>query len=71
MKKITIRKDEMVTDIRYFEVEISSEDFPEILNDDFSIENMSDEMHDELGELDWDFVADRIGDPDTSYRIKQ
>lgn len=70
MKKITLRKIEYIQDVRYYDVEISSEDFPEILNEDFSIENMSDEMHDELGELDWDFVNDKAISPDVEYRIK-
>ena len=49
MKKITLRKIEYIQDVRYYDVEVSSEEFPEILKEDFSIENMSDEMHDELG----------------------
>lgn len=71
MKKITLRKIEYIQDVRYYDVEISSEDFPEILNEDFSIENMSDEMHDELGGLDWDFVNDKAMSPDVEYRIKE
>jgi hypothetical protein len=70
MKKITIRKREIETDVRYFDAEISSEDFPEILNEDFSIDTMSDEMQDELGELDWDFVHDKAISPDIECRIR-
>jgi hypothetical protein len=48
MKKITIRKREIVTDVRWYEAEISSEDFPEILKEDFDINDCSDELQDEL-----------------------
>lgn len=71
MKKITIRKEEMVTDIRYYAVEISSEDFPEILADDFDINNCSDELDEALDESDWDLVAERVGDPNTTFSIKE
>ena len=70
MKKITILKKEIVTDVRWYEAEISAEDFPEIMEEDFSMENMSDEMWDELGELDWEFVDDKALSPDVEYSIK-
>lgn len=71
MKKITILKKEIVTDVRWYEAEISAADFPEIMEEDFSIENMSDEMSDELGELDWEFVNDKALSPDVEYSIKK
>lgn len=71
MKKMTIRKREIVTNVRYFYAEISAEDFPKILNDGFDINDCSDELFDKLGELDWDFVHDKALSPDTGYFIKK
>lgn len=71
MKKITIRRAEMYTDINYHTTEISSEQFPEILDPGFSIENASDELYEYLSECDWEFLNDRVGDPDYSYRIME
>ena len=61
----------MITDVHFYEAEISSEDFPEILAEDFDIDECSDELTDELGELDWDHVGNRTGDPDTSFFVKE
>lgn len=71
MKKITIRKREIVTDVRWYEAEISSEDFPEILKEDFDINDCSDELHDELWDLDWDFLHDKAISPDVDFSIKE
>ncbi|MFT5834907.1 MAG: hypothetical protein ACI97N_002551 [Cognaticolwellia sp.] len=71
MKKITIRKREIETDVRYFGAEISSEDFPEILKEDFDINDCSDELHDKLLELDWEFLHDKAMGPDIDFSIKE
>lgn len=71
MKKITILKREIVTDVRWYEAEISTEDFPELLNEDFDINDMSDELYDELGDADWDFVNDKALSPEVEYSIKK
>lgn len=71
MKKITILKREIVTDVRWYEAEISSEDFPEILKEDFDINDVSDELYDELSEADWDFVNDKALSPEVEYSIKK
>ena len=71
MKKITFLKREIVTDVRWYEAEISAEDFPEILKEDFDINDLSDELYDELGDADWDFVNDKALSPEVEYSIKK
>lgn len=71
MKKITILRREIVTDVRWYEAEISSEDFPEILKEDFDINDVSDELYDELDGADWDFVNDKALSPEVEYSIKK
>ena len=70
MKKIILRKSEVITDVHFYEAEISSEDFPEILAEDFDIDECSEELDEALHELDWDHVENRIGDPDISFFVK-
>lgn len=71
MKKIKFLKREIVTDVRWYEAEISTEDFPELLNEDFDINDMSDELYEELGDADWDFVNDKALSPEVEYSIKK
>jgi len=71
MKKIKFLKREIVTDVRWYEVEVSTEDFPELLNEDFDISDMSDELYEELGDADWDFVNDKALSPEVEYSIKK
>lgn len=71
MKKITMLRREIVTDVRWYQVEISSDDYPEILNEDFGTDNMSDEMYDWLGDEDWDFLNDKALSPEIEYSIKK
>ena len=71
MKKIKFLKREIVTDVRWYEAEVSTEDFPELLNEDFDINDMSDELYEELGDADWDFVNDKALSPDVEYSIKK
>ena len=71
MKKVIILKKEIVTDIRWYEAEFSAEQFPELLKDDFDFDDISDELWDELGDADWDFVNDKALSPDNSYSIKK
>ena len=71
MKKIKFLKREIVTDVRCYEVEVSTEDFPELLNEDFDISDMSDELYEELGDADWDFVNDKALSPEVEYSIKK
>lgn len=71
MKKVIFIRKEIVTDVRWYQAEISTEDFPELLNEDFDINDMSDELYDELGDADWDFVNDKALSPDVEYSIKK
>ncbi len=71
MKKIKFLKREIVTDVRWYEAEVSTEDFPELLNEDFDINDMSDELYEELGDADWDFVNDKALSPEVEYSIKK
>ena len=71
MKKVIFIRKEIVTDVRWYEAEISAEDFPELLNEDFDIDDMSDELYEELGDADWDFVNDKALSPDVEYSIKK
>ena len=61
----------MITDVHFYEAEISSEDFPEILAEGFDIDECSEELDEALHELDWDHVGNRTGDPDTSFFVKE
>jgi len=71
MKKIKFLKREIVTDVRWYEAEVSTEDFPELLNEDFDINDMSDELYEELDDADWDFVNDKALSPEVEYSIKK
>ena len=71
MKKITVLRKEIVTDVRWYEAEISTEKFQELLEEGFDFENASDELWDELDEADWDFVNDKALSPDIDYSIKK
>jgi len=71
MKKIKFLKREIVTDVRWYEAEVSTEDFPELLNEDFDINDISDELYEELGDADWDFVNDKALSPEVEYSIKK
>jgi len=71
MKKIKFLKREIVTDVRWYEAEVSTEDFPELLNEDFDINDMSDELYEELGDADWDFMNDKALSPEVEYSIKK
>ena len=42
MKKVTFIRKEIVTDVRWYQAEISTEDFPELLNEDFDIDDHLD-----------------------------
>jgi thymidylate synthase len=44
MATITIKKTQSVTDIYTTRVEVSTDEFPELLSDDFSFDNMSEEL---------------------------
>lgn len=71
MKKVIFIRKEIVTDVRWYQAEISTEDFPELLKEDFDIDDMSDELYEELGDADWDFVNDKALSPDVEYSIKK
>lgn len=71
MKKVTILRKEIVTDVRWYEAEISTEKYPELLEDGFDFEDISDELWEELGEADWEFVNDKALSPDIEYSIKR
>lgn len=71
MKKITVIKKEIVVDVRWYKVEMSAEDFPELLKEDFNFDEVSDELYEELLDADWDFVNDKTPSPDVEYSIKK
>lgn len=64
----TFRKAETVTDVRYYEMKISGE-LAKLYQED---EDAFWEHFEDNGmEDDWDFVNDRVGDPDTEYKLRQ
>ena len=71
MKKITILRKEIVTDVRWYEAEISTEKHPELLEEGFDFEDISDELWEELDDADWEFVNDKALSPDIEYTIKR
>lgn len=44
MATITIKKTQSVTDIYTTHVEVSTDEFPELLSEDFSFDSMSEEL---------------------------
>lgn len=62
---VKIRKYETVTDINVYEVELTEEQL-KIYQEDIDL------FVDEIAyELDWDFVYDKVGDPDLEYELRE
>lgn len=62
---VKIRKYETVTDINVYEVELTEEQL-KIYQEDIDL--FVDEI---ANELDWDFVYDKVGDPDLEYELRE
>ena len=68
MSKIyKLRRTEVVTDVLYYEIEITEEQKSILENEDEGEEY--DELLDELNDEGFDLVGERVGDPDVTYEI--
>ena len=66
-KTYKLRRTEVVTDVLYYEIEITEEQKAILENEDEGEEY--DELLDELSDEGFDFVGERVGDPDVTYEI--
>jgi len=57
----------VVTDVLYYEIEITEEQKSILENEDEGEEY--DELLDELNDEGFDLVGERVGDPDVTYEI--
>jgi hypothetical protein len=66
-KTYKLRRTEVVTDVLYYEIEITEEQKAILENEDEGEEY--DELLDELNDEGFDLVGERVGDPDVTYEI--
>jgi dissimilatory sulfite reductase (desulfoviridin) alpha/beta subunit len=66
-KTYKLRRTEVVTDVLYYEIEITEEQKVILENEDEGEEY--DELLDELNDEGFDLVGERVGDPDVTYEI--
>lgn len=66
-KTYKLRRTEVVTDVLYYEIEITEEQKSILENEDEGEEY--DELLDELNDEGFDLVGERVGDPDVTYEI--
>ena len=66
-KTYKLRRTEVVTDVLYYEIEITEEQKAILENEDEDEEY--DELLDELNDEGFDLVGERVGDPDVTYEI--
>ena len=66
-KTYKLRRTEVVTDVLYYEIEITEEQKVILENEDEGEEY--DELMDELNDEGFDLVNERVGDPDVTYEI--
>ena len=66
-KTYKLRRTEVVTDVLYYEIEITEEQKAILENEDEGEEY--DELLDELSDKGFDLVGERVGDPDVTYEI--
>ena len=66
-KTYKLRRTEVVTDVLYYEIEITEEQKSILENEDEGEEY--DELLDELNDEGFDLVGERVGDPDVTYEV--
>jgi hypothetical protein len=66
-KTYKLRRTEVVTDVLYYEIEITEDQKAILENEDEGEEY--DELLDELNDEGFDLVGERVGDPDVTYEI--
>ena len=66
-KTYKLRRTEVVTDVLYYEIEITEEQKAILENEDEGEEY--DELLDELNDEGFDLVGERVGDPDVTYEV--
>ena len=66
-KTYKLRRTEVVTDVLYYEIEITEEQKSILENEDEY--EQYDELIDELSDKGFDLVGERVGDPDVTYEI--
>ena len=66
-KTYKLRRTEVVTDVLYYEIEITEEQKVILENEDE--DEQYDELLDELSDKGFELVGERVGDPDVIYEI--
>ena len=66
-KTYKLRRTEVVTDVLYYEIEITEEQKAILENEDE--DEQYDELLAELSDKGFDLVGERVGDPDVTYEI--